>query len=265
MNQNLAAFYYSICLDKKQKCIMKNKYLSEVGICMAKVLIIEDDVCIRELLSLYLKHSGYEVIEAGSGEEGLEILKQTQFTIIILDIMLPGIDGISLCKKIRKQNSTPIIMLTAKNDEDDKVIGLDAGADDYLTKPFGPKELLARIRALLRRTNLKTEETREETRNYRFKDFEVNIETRTVIIQGSKVTLPGKEFDLLVLFVTSHGRVFTREQILNKIWGFDYFGDTRTVDVHVQRLRKKIEPNPDQPTYIKTVWGFGYRFEGDLC
>lgn len=231
----------------------------------AKVLIVEDDACIRELLSLYLKHSGYEVIEVGCGEDGLKIAEQQQLEVIILDIMLPGMDGISLCKEIRKHNSTPIIMLTAKNDEDDKVLGLDAGADDYLTKPFGPKELLARIRALLRRAKTETEINFQETSHYKFRNFEVNIESRTVVIQGQKVTLPGKEFDLLVLFVTSHGRVFTREQILNKIWGFDYFGDTRTVDVHIQRLRKKIEPNPDQPTYIKTVWGFGYKFEGDLC
>lgn len=182
--------------------------------------------------------------------------------------MLPGLDGIALCREIRRKSSIPIIMLTARNEEEDKVLGLDAGADDYLTKPFGPKELLARIRAVLRRwgatPGVTTGSTGNKPRYFRFEDFELDVEKRRVSIRNTKVTLPGKEFDLLVLLVTSQGRVFTRDQILNKIWDFEYLGDTRTVDVHIQRLRKKLEPNPDQPKYIKTVWGFGYKFEEDV-
>lgn len=227
------------------------------------MLIIEDDDCIRELLSLYLKHAGYDVAEAGSGEEGLKYLEKQQFTVIILDVMLPGIDGISVCRKLRKRSNMPIIMLTAKNDEEDKVVGLDAGADDYLTKPFGPKELLARIRAVRRRSSTGSENFVGNKTYFKFDDFDIDVETRTVNILNNRVTLPGKEFELLALFVTSRGRVFTRDQLLSKVWGFDYLGDTRTVDVHIQRLRKKIEPNPDRPKYIKTVWGFGYKFEED--
>lgn len=225
------------------------------------VLIIEDDVCIRELLSLYLKSAGYEVTEAGSGEEGLQEISADRFTVIILDIMLPGMDGFDVLRVIREKYQTPVIMLTAKNEDDDKILGLDAGADDYLTKPFSPKELLARIRAVLRRTKHITEKAASKDRPLIFKDFEIKSDTRMVMVGEECLVLPGKEFDLLALLVNNPDRVFTREQILDKIWGFDYFGDTRTVDVHIQRLRKKIEPNPEQPRYIKTVWGFGYRFE----
>ncbi len=227
------------------------------------VLLVEDDICIRELLSLYLKSAGYAVVEANSAEEGMNKIKEGRFTVVVFDLMLPGKDGFEFCRQVRRQRQIPIIMLTAKNEEGDKIPGLEAGADDYLTRPFSPKELLARIRAVLPRTKPAAGSPLNKEVPLKFKNFEIDLEKRMIKVKQQWVALPGKEFDLLVLLVGNPGRVFTREQILNKIWGFDHFGAVRTVDVHVQRLRRKTEVNPEQPKYIRTVWGFGYRFEGD--
>ncbi len=227
------------------------------------VLLVEDDACIRELLSLYLKSAGYAVVEAGSAEEGRNKIKEGRFTVVVFDLRLPGKDGFEFCRQVRRQHQIPIIILTAKNGEGDKIPGLEAGADDYLARPFSPKELLARLRAVLPRTKPAAGGLLNKEVPLKFKNFEVDLEKRMIKVKQQWLALPGKEFDLLVLLVGNPGRVFTREQILNKIWGSDHFGAVRTVDVHVQRLRKKIEINPDQPKYIRTVWGFGYRFEGD--
>ena len=220
-----------------------------------KILVVDDDVHICELVKLYLEKEEFEVIAAHDGGEGLEKFKSSNPNLVFLDIMLPVMDGLQLCREIRRINNTPIIMLSAKGETFDKVLGLELGADDYIVKPFEPKELLARVKALLRRST-----THDETVNqYSYNDLSVNISDYTVIYRGRELDMPPKEIELLYFLASHPNKVFTREQLLEQVWGFEYFGDSRTVDVHIKRIREKM---PDSEGWsIKTVWGIGYKFE----
>jgi len=221
-----------------------------------KVLVIDDDKNICELVSLYLLKEGYEVFTAFNGVEGLEKFKSVNPDIIILDIMMPGMDGWEVCRTIKKKYTTPILMLSAKGETFDKVLGLELGADDYIVKPFDSKELVARLKAVLRRSG----GVRENPNEVVLPDLIVNKDNYSVILRGEAVEMPPKEFLLLYQFVSNPNTVFTRENLLHSIWGYDFYGDSRTVDVHIKRLREKI--NIGNPTWeLKTVWGIGYKFE----
>ena len=221
-----------------------------------KVLIVEDDRNIGDLLRLYLEKEGMECQVAGDGLVGLEKFGQFQPDLILLDIMLPGMDGWSVCKKVRETSKVPIIMLTAKGELEDKVSGLEMGADDYITKPFEMKELLARVHAVLRRFG---EEEQTEKR-LSFDKLVINLDSYELLVDGKRVDTPPKELELLFHLASAPNRVFTRNQLLDEVWGFDYFGDSRTVDVHIKRLREKLEGVSTQWS-LKTVWGVGYKFE----
>lgn len=225
---------------------------------MMKVLIIDDDTNISELIALYLQKEGYQTKEVHNGKDALREFENYQPDIVLLDIMLPGMDGYDICKEIRKLNRTPIIMLTAKGEVFDKVLGLELGADDYMVKPFDPKELIARVKAVLRRSIQPS--TPEKVRNrIILEDLVIDKDNYSVTYGGEIIELPPKELEVLY-FLASHPRqVFTREQLLDKIWGYDFVGDTRTVDVHIKRLRDKFEG--DHTWSIKTVWGVGYKLE----
>jgi len=229
-----------------------------------KILVVDDEDQIRNIVKMYLTREGFTVKEAANGKQALEIIGGEQFDLIVLDIMMPEVDGWNVCREVRSRWGVPIIMLTAREDEVDRVVGLEMGADDYMVKPFSPRELLARIKAVLRRTagasgqNTGPVGKPDGTVN---KLIEINAETRGVTISGHPVTLTVKEFDLLQLMVKHPGRVFTRDDLLQGVWGFDYFGDTRTVDTHVNRLRDKLGKVPGCPEIIRTVWGVGYKYE----
>ena len=222
------------------------------------VLIVEDDPNIRELLQMYLEKDGYAVTLASDGGQGLEKFRAIQPDLVLLDVMMPVMDGWAVCKAIRQESSTPVIMLTAKGETDDKVTGLKAGADDYVTKPFEMKELLARIEAVLRRSDRGTEETK--TRRLTFDRLTIDMDAFELTVDGKKVDTPPKEMELLFYLASSPNRVYTRNQLRDEVWGFDYFGDSRTVDVHVKRLREKLE-GVSEKWSLKTVWGVGYKFE----
>jgi len=221
----------------------------------SKILVIDDDTHIAELVKLYLEKEGYEVYTAADGEEGLNRFKAVQPKLVVLDIMLPVIDGMQVCNEIRKIDNTPIIMLSAKGEVFDKVLSLELGADDYLVKPFEPKELIARIKAILRRSV----QHDEVSQNVEYKDLTINITDYTVTYKDEKVEMPPKEIELLYFLAAHPKKVFTREQLLEQVWGFEYFGDSRTVDVHIKRIREKVAGNDEW--FIKTVWGIGYKFE----
>ncbi len=232
-----------------------------------KILVIEDEEGIIHLLNLYLKDAGYEVIIARDGADGLALHAREHPDLIILDIMLPAIDGFEVCRRIRAWSRTPILMLTARGSEDDRIEGLELGADDYLVKPFSPRELVSRVRAILRRTasaesvpasSVLSSSLAESI--LRFPGLSIDIPARRVDVNGSEVQLTPTEFDLLALLAQSPERVFTREILMNKVWGYDYLWDGHTIDVHISALRKKIEANTDQ-RYITTVWRVGYRFD----
>ena len=218
------------------------------------VLIIEDDPRIRRAVQMTLEREGFEVIEAGTGEQGLERLAERSFDVILLDLMLPGRDGFDICREIRRTWDTPVIMVTARADSHDVVAGLEAGADDYVSKPFVVKELSARIRALGRRSRGGL-----ERRRITIGDLEIAPQDGTVTRRGSLVDLTKTEFKLLTELAVERGRVLSREELLERVWGYDYFGDSRLVDVHVRRLRMKIETDPSHPTLVMTVRGMGYR------
>ena len=222
------------------------------------VLIVEDDPNIRELLQLYLEKDGYAVTLASEGGQGLEKYRAIKPDLVLLDVMMPVMDGWAVCKAIRQDGNTPVIMLTAKGETDDKVTGLKAGADDYVTKPFEMKELLARIEAVLRRSDRSAEEA--NTRRLVFDKLTIDMDAFELTVDGKKVDTPPKEMELLFFLASSPNRVYTRNQLLDEVWGFDYFGDSRTVDVHVKRLREKLEGVSDKWS-VKTVWGVGYKFE----
>ena len=222
------------------------------------VLVVEDDPNIRDLLELYLKKEGYQVILAADGGQGLEEFRANQPQLVLLDVMMPVMDGWQVCKAIREAGNTPVIMLTAKGETDDKVMGLKAGADDYVTKPFEMKELLARIEAVLRRAEIQTE--KPKARRLVFDKLTIDMDAFELTVDGKKVDTPPKEMELLFYLASSPNRVYTRNQLLDEVWGFDYFGDSRTVDVHVKRLREKLE-GVSEKWSVKTVWGVGYKFE----
>ena len=231
---------------------------------MAKkiILTIDDEEHILDLLEYNLEKGGYGVLRAETGEKGIAILQNMQVDLVLLDYMLPGIDGMEVLKTIRSDQrlaALPVIMLTAKGEEIDKVLGLEMGADDYISKPFGVRELLARVKALLRRSSLEKIEAQQEEKLI-IRELMINNTAREVTVNGEAISLSLKEFELLYLLASHRNRVFTREQLLELIWGYEYSGETRTVDVHVRNLRKKIEQDPDQPQYIQTVRGMGYKF-----
>lgn len=225
---------------------------------MAKtVLIVEDDRNIADLLRLYLEKEGYTVVIAPDGMHGVEQFRTVHPSLVLLDVMLPGLDGWGVCRAIRAESQTPIIMLTAKSETEDKVNGLKQGADDYITKPFEMKEVLARIEAVLRRSGIEPEKSR---RRLEFDKLVIDMDAFELTVDGKKVPTPPKEMELLYHLASTPNRVYTRNQLLDEVWGFDYFGDTRTVDVHIKRLREKLEGVSDQWD-LKTVWSVGYKFE----
>ena len=225
---------------------------------MAKILLIEDEDSIRESVAFLLEKEGFIVTQANDGLIGVETFEKEKADLILLDLMLPGIDGLEVCKRVRKTSNVPIIMLTAKDTELDKVLGLELGADDYITKPFSSRELTARVKAMLRRFSEPLENNEVTTT----KSVVVDPVKHKVFVRGEEIKLPLKEFDLLHYLTQNPGRVLTREQIIDRIWGHDYFGDTKTLDVHIKRIREKIEKNPNNPEIIQTIRGLGYKFEG---
>jgi DNA-binding response OmpR family regulator len=227
------------------------------------VLVIEDEENLQEALKYNLEREGYDVLTASDGERGLGMAREQQPDLVILDIMLPQIDGLEVCRILRREHDTPIIMLTAKGEEVDRVVGLELGADDYITKPFSMRELLARLRSVLRRTrNHAHADAPPSSEVLTSGDLEVNLASHTVTLGGAELDMKPREFDLLALLVANKGRAFTRDQILERLWGQDYIGDTRTVDVHIRWIRQKIEAGPGSPNRIVTIRGVGYRFQG---
>ena len=223
-----------------------------------KILIADDDTNIVELISLYLTKEGYETKKAYNGREALKHLQSFAPNLMILDIMMPEMDGYAVCREVRKMSSIPIIMLTAKGETFDKVLGLELWADDYMVKPFDTKELVARVKAVLRRTESK------ESNNKRliFPGLTINLSNYSVTFQEKDIEMPPKELELLYFLASHPNQVFTREQLLNQIWGYEYYGDTRTVDVHIKRIREKLDQGEEESSWsIKTVWGVGYKFE----
>ena len=226
---------------------------------MAKrILLVDDEPLIIKGLKYTLEQEGYETLSAMDGEEALNVFFSNNVDIVLLDVMLPKMDGIQVCQRIRESSNVPIIMLTAKGEDMDKILGLEYGADDYMTKPFNILEVKARIKTILRRAGQPA--ANEEKKIVRVRDLEVNIVNRSVTLGGKDVRLTAKEFDLLQLFINNRGKVFSREAMLETVWKYDYMGDARTVDVHIRRLREKIERIPSQPEYIFTKWGVGYYF-----
>ncbi len=226
---------------------------------MAKrILIVDDEPLIVKGLKYSLETDGYETEAAADGEEALVKFGAGQFDLVLLDVMLPKMDGIEVCQRIRESSSVPIIMLTAKGEDMDKILGLEYGADDYMTKPFNILEVKARIKTIFRRTAMMQKESTQRVLTVR--DMKINLNNRSVTIGNREINLTAKEFDLLQLFVSNRGKVFSRESLLETIWKYYYLGDLRTVDVHIRRLREKIEKEPSQPEYIFTKWGVGYYF-----
>ena len=229
---------------------------------MTRILIVEDEESYREPLVYQLTREGYEVSAAATGEEGLELFTHGGIDLVLLDLMLPGIDGTTLCCRIREQSRVPIIMLTAKSTEIDKVVGLEIGADDYVTKPYSFRELLARIRAVLRRNqNAQQQGSADDDVPLTCGDIVMRVGQHQVIVRGESVFFPLKEFELLEYLMQNKGRVLTRHQLIDRIWGADYVGDTKTLDVHVKRVRAKIEEEPSHPKYLSTVRGLGYKID----
>ena len=226
---------------------------------MAKrILLVDDEPLIIKGLKYTLEQEGYETLAAYDGEEALEVFFANTVDLVMLDVMLPNLDGIQVCQRIRESSNVPIIMLTAKGEDMDKIMGLEYGADDYMTKPFNILEVKARIKTILRRASQPV--AAEKKKIIRVRDLEVNIVNRSVTLGGKEVRLTAKEFDLLQLFINNRGKVFSREAMLETVWKYDYMGDARTVDVHIRRLREKIERNTSQPEFIFTKWGVGYYF-----
>ena len=241
-----------------------------------KILIIEDEANIAQVIRLYLEQAGYTVVGATDGVAGLELHAREHPDLVILDLMLPALDGMEVCRRIRAWADTPILMLTARQGEEDRIAGLESGADDYLVKPFSPRELVSRVKAILRRSSTSNTTGSQDTQHsssqeddekgkasneeLRFSGLIINMPARRVMVNGEVITLTVKEFDLLVTLASSPDRVFTRESLLNQVWGYTYLGDGRTVDVHIGTLRKKLEATVGAPHHIQTVWGVGYKF-----
>ena len=223
-----------------------------------KILVVDDETGICDLLKIYFEKEGYEVKTAGDGVEGINYFKMYEPDLVLLDIMLPKKDGWQVCREIREISSKPVIMITAKGDVFDKVLGLELGADDFVVKPFDMKELSARVKAVLRRSSAHNNQSDDEA--IKFDNIEISRQKYELKLRGKPVDIPPKELELLYFLASNYNRVFTRDQLLDKVWGFDYLGDSRTVDVHVKRLREKLEGASEQWS-LKTVWGVGYKFE----
>ena len=224
---------------------------------MTRVLVVEDEESYSDPLAYMLRKEGYEVAVAATGPDALIEFEHSGADIVLLDVMLPGLPGTEVCRRIRQTSNVPVIMVTAKDDEIDKVVGLEIGADDYVTKPYSPRELVARMRAVLRRGH----EPEDETTALEAGPVRMDVERHVVTVNGEEAKLPLKEFELLEMFLRNSGRVLTRGQLIDRVWGADYVGDTKTLDVHVKRLRSKIEPDPAHPTYLVTVRGLGYKLD----
>lgn len=223
-----------------------------------RILIVDDEAHIRELIKFNLEKNGFRTLQAADGKEALQLAKERKVDLMILDLMIPIMDGFEVCKEVRKDSTignTPIIMLTAKSEEIDKILGLELGADDYMTKPFSVRELVARVKAQLRRNSTRTEENL-----FKFGDVSVNLQTREVKKFDERIELTLKEFEILKLLIKNKGNILTREMLLDKIWGYEYIGETRTVDVHIRHLRQKIENDDKNPMFIQTIRGVGYKF-----
>jgi DNA-binding response OmpR family regulator len=229
----------------------------ESGVTADRILVIEDEPTVAEVVDRYLRRDGYDVSVVHHGALAMEAYDRIQPDLVILDLMLPGVDGIEICRRIRSSACTPIIMLTARGDEVDKLVGLEIGADDYMTKPFSPRELAARVKAVLRRASAAP----IEGDALRFNSLRINGRTRTVEDDRGAITLTAREFDLLFFLARHAAQVFTREQLLDNVWDFEFPGDASTVTVHMRRLRSKVESDPSRPRHLKTVWGVGYKFE----
>lgn len=225
-----------------------------------KVLVVDDEKLIVKGIRFTLEQDGMEVDCAYDGEEAIEAAKQKEYDVVLLDVMLPKFTGFEVCQQIREFSNMPIIMLTAKGDDMDKILGLEYGADDYITKPFNILEVKARIKAIMRR-NARSVSENEESKVIVFGDMRLDSEGRRVFISGNEINLTAKEFDVLELLIMNPNKVYSRENLLNIVWGYDYPGDVRTVDVHIRRLREKIEENPSEPKYVHTKWGVGYYFK----
>ena len=230
---------------------------------MTRVLVVEDEESFREALDFMLRKEGFEVAVADSGPAALEEFERSGADLVLLDLMLPGLSGTEVCRRLRSRSTVPVIMLTAKDSEIDKVVGLEIGADDYVTKPFSSRELLARIRAVLRRGGDSGGEPEESGTGSTLQvgPVRMDVDRHVVTVDGQGVQLPLKEFELLELLLRNRGRVLTRAQLIDRVWGADYVGDTKTLDVHVKRLRSKVEPDPAEPRHLLTVRGLGYKFE----
>ncbi|HLI29199.1 MAG TPA: response regulator transcription factor [Chloroflexota bacterium] len=227
---------------------------------MARILIVDDEPNLRHAVGYNLRREGFEVLEAADGETALECARAQRPSLIILDLMLPGMDGLDVCRRLRERSNVPILMLTARDSEVDRVVGLELGADDYLAKPFSMRELVARVKAILRRAELARAAGDTEPDTIEAPGLVIQLRRRRVLVEGVEVTLKPREFDLLAFLARSPGQVFTRSQLLTRVWGYDYAGDTRTVDVHIRSLRTKLGDRVETPRWIETVWGVGYRF-----
>jgi len=225
-----------------------------------RVLVVDDEPMVVEVVERYLQRDGFEVATASDGEKGLSLARSWAPELVVLDLMLPRIDGLEICRALRREGNVPIVMLTARGEETDRIVGLELGADDYVVKPFSPRELVARIKAVLRRAT--GDGAKDEMGDaLRFPGLLINPRTRVVEVNGVAATLTAKEFDLLYFLASHAGQVFTREQLMNDVWDYTFAGDASTVTVHIRRLREKVEPDPMRPRFVKTVWGVGYKFE----
>ena len=227
---------------------------------MAKVLVVDDEPNIREVVGLYLRRDGHDVVSATDGEEALAVFRESQPDLVVLDLMLPKIGGLEVCRRMRAERRVPLIMLTARGEEEERVVGLSLGADDYVVKPFSPRELAARVTAVLRRVEEPAGPTDQKVLS--FEGLSIDPNTREVLVDGEPATLTAREFDLLYEMASTPGRVYTRDQLMQTVWGYTFSADTSTVTVHVRRLREKVEPDPARPRYLQTVWGVGYKFGG---
>ncbi len=225
----------------------------------SKILVVDDEPSIGEIVSLYLEQSGYSVTVVRDGQAALDAIAREQPDLVVLDLMLPKVDGLEITRRLRSSGNTPIIMLTARKEETDRIVGLEMGADDYVVKPFSPRELVSRVKAVLRRVQSTPSDSRPQV--ITFGDVSVDPNTRQVLVQGSEVALTVKEFDLLWTLATHPRQVFNRDQLLDRVWGVTEYVDPSTVTVHVRRLREKIESDPSEPRHIQTIWGVGYRFD----
>jgi two-component system alkaline phosphatase synthesis response regulator PhoP len=225
-----------------------------------KILVVDDEIDIVDFIDDYLTGEGYEVIKAYDGVEALDKIRQNLPDLVVLDVMLPGLDGFEVCKQMRSESTVPILMVTAKDTDVDKIVGLEIGADDYMPKPFNPRELVARVKAILRRTYRQDYQSHSQTVTLKHKDLSIDAERRMATIGHRQLELTMKEFDLLLFLMRNPGYVYSRDHLLDCVWGQDSFVGARTVDVHIRRLREQIETDASQPQYIKTVWGVGYKF-----